>query len=51
MNLAHSNGKPGVFASNITLNVRFVSTSIIKLKIKESHENISSKPSGSIGLL
>jgi len=51
MNLAHSDGKPGVFASYITLNVRFVPASIIKFKIKESHENTRSKTSGSIGVI
>jgi hypothetical protein len=44
MNLAHSNGKPGAFASNITLNVRFVPSPMIKFKIKVFHENMSSKP-------
>ena len=44
MNLAHSNGKPGALASTIKLDVRFAPFSMLKFEIKESHENIISRP-------
>lgn len=51
MSHVRSNGKPGTFASAFNINVRFVPPLTVEFKIKESRENISSKPAVPINVI